>query len=82
MPSPIVLRIDFAPTGAAIAPMSNSRMMDSVTAIVSYPVDVWFGGSRTFVATLSFGPRTITKITLDPFRRFPDRDARDNVWPR
>jgi hypothetical protein len=82
MPSPVVLRVDFAPTGAAIAPMSNSRMMDSVTAIVSYPVDVWFGGSKTFVATLSFGPRVITKITLDPFRRFPDRDARDNVWPR
>lgn len=82
MPSPVVLRVEFAPTGPAIAPMSNSRMMDSMTAVVTYPVDVWFGGSRTFDATLNFGGRAIQKITLDPFRRFPDRDARDNVWPR
>jgi peptidase M1-like protein len=82
MPSPVVLRVEFAPTGPAITPMSNSVMMDPETAIVTYPVDVWFGGSRTFDATLNFGGRGITKITFDPFRRFPDRDARDNVWPR
>lgn len=82
MPSPVVLRVDFAATGAPITPMPNSVMMDSVTAIVTYPVSVWFGGSRTFDATLNFGPRSITKITFDPFRRFPDRDMRDNVWPR
>jgi hypothetical protein len=82
MPSPVVLRVEFAPTGPPIAAMANSRMMDSATAIVSYPVDVWFGGSRTFNATLDFGGRTIQRITLDPFRRFADRDLRDNVWPR
>ena len=43
--------------------------------------DVWFGGSRTYAATLDFG-RPITKITLDPNGRFPDRMAADNVWPR
>ena len=81
MPSPVVLKVQFAPTGPAIKPMSNSRMTDSVTAIVTYPVDVWFGGSRTFNANLDFGGRKIEKITLDPFGRFPDRDVTDNTWP-
>jgi hypothetical protein len=62
--------------------MANSVMLDATSAIVTYPVDVWFNGSRTFNASLNFGPRAITKITLDPFRRFPDKDSRDNVWPR
>ena len=62
--------------------MSNSRMLDAGTAIVTYPVDVWFAGSRTFVAGLEFGGRTVSRITLDPHGRFPDKDASDNVWPR
>ena len=82
MPSPVVLRIDFAKTGPPIHAMLNSRLVDSATAIVTYPVDVWFGGSKTFVATLDFGGRSVERITLDPFGRFPDRDASDNVWPR
>jgi hypothetical protein len=82
MPSPVVLRVEFAPTGAAIKPMPNSRMENATSAIVTYPVDVWFAGSRTFVANLDFGGRAITKITLDPFGRFPDKDVSDNVWPR
>jgi hypothetical protein len=81
MPSPIVLQVKFAPGSAPIRPQPNSRMMDAETAIVTYPVDVWFGGSKTFRATLDFG-RPIQSITLDPFRRFPDRNPRDNVWPR
>ena len=51
-------------------------------AIVTWPVNVWFNGSKTFLATLDFGGRTIRKITLDPFGRFPDRVTTDNVWPR
>jgi hypothetical protein len=82
MPSPVILQVRFAPTGAPITPMRNSRMTDSATAIVTYPVEVWFGGSRTFQATLDFGGRPIERITLDPGRRFPDRDTRDNSWPR
>jgi len=82
MPSPVVLRVAFAPKGPPIRKMSNSRMADSITAIVTYPVDVWFGGSRTFKAMLDFGARKVEKITLDPFGRFPDRDSTDNVWPR
>jgi hypothetical protein len=82
MPSPVVLKVEFAESGPAIKPMPNSRMIDARTAIVTWPVDVWFPGSRTFSAPLDFGGRKIEKITLDPFGRFPDRDAADNVWPR
>jgi hypothetical protein len=81
MPSPIVLRVDFVKDGPAVHTTSNSRMIDSVTAIVTYPVDVWFGGSKTFVASMDFG-RSIEKITLDPFGRFPDRNPGDNAWPK
>jgi hypothetical protein len=82
MPSPVVLKVEFAPSGAAIRPMANAKMVDSVTAIVTYPVDVWFAGSKTFRADLRFGGRKIEKITLDPVCRFPDRDPSDNVWPK
>ena len=82
MPSPVVLQVQFAPSGPAVRPMSNSRMINATTAVVTFPVDVWFSGSRTFQANLDFGGRAIERITLDPGGRFPDRDARDNVWPR
>jgi hypothetical protein len=81
MPSPVVLRVELAP-GAAVTPPSNAEMLDANTALVTYPVDVWFNGSRTFDARLSFGGRAIQRVTLDPNRRFPDNSARDNVWPR
>ena len=82
MPSPVVLEVRFAAAGKPIKPMANSWMVDSVTALVTWPVNVWFGGSRTFDAGLDFGGRAIEKITLDPAARFPDRDPSDNVWPR
>ncbi len=82
MPSPVVLKVEFAPRGPAITPMRNSVMTDSTTAEVTFPVDVWFGGSRTYDADLRFGRRPITSITLDPHRRFPDSNPRDNVWPQ
>ena len=80
MPSPVVLRVQFAPSGPPIESMSNAEMTDDATAIVTWPVDVWFGGSRTFDAELDFGPRAIQRITLDPAGRFPDRDPSDNEW--
>jgi len=82
MPSPVVLAVTFADKGPAIRQMPNSKMIDSVTALVTWPVDVWFPGSKTFKADLNFGGRKIEKITLDPFGRFPDHDTADNVWPR
>jgi hypothetical protein len=78
----VVLKVEFAPTGPAIRPMRNAVMTDSATAVVTYPVDVWFAGSRTFKADLMFGGRKVTKVTLDPDGRFPDRNVADNVWPR
>jgi hypothetical protein len=82
MPSPVVLRVTFAPTGPAIRRMRNAVVQDSVTALVTHPVDAWFSGSRTFTAELDFGGRMITQLWLDPYCRFPDRNLGDNVWPR
>ncbi len=82
MPSPVVLRVEFEPGDAAPTPMANAVIQDDGSAVVTWPVDVWFDGSRTFAARLQFGPRTIKKVTLDPGGRFPDRDKNDNVWTR
>ena len=81
MPSPVVLRVEFAPEGPAIEPVANAQMLGETTAIVTWPVDVWFDGGRSFDANLDFGTRRIERITLDPSCRFPDRDPSDNVWP-
>jgi hypothetical protein len=62
--------------------MPNMRMTDSATAIITYPVDVWFSGYRTFTAELDFGGALPGRVWLDPFGRFPDRNPADNVWPR
>ncbi|MBP9924778.1 MAG: M1 family metallopeptidase [Cyclobacteriaceae bacterium] len=82
MPSPVVLKIEFDSAGPAIKTLPNAKMIDATTALVTWPVSVWFNGSRTFKATMNFGERKIKKITLDPNGRFPDADAKDNVWPR
>jgi hypothetical protein len=82
MPSPVVLEVRFKPGKQAIRPMRNAIMKDSLTAIVTYPVDVWFSGAKTYDAVLDFGSRPIERIRLDPSCRFPDRDPSDNVWPR
>ena len=82
MPSPVVLKVQFVPTGPAIRPMPNAAMLDAVTALVTYPVDVWFSGNRSFTAVLDFGGRPIERISFDPYCRFPDRNPSDNVWPR
>lgn len=82
MPSPVILEVKFAAGGAPVKPMLNAKMTDDTTAIVTWPVDVWFTGSRTFKATLDFGERTIERMMFDPGCRLPDHDASDNVWPR
>jgi hypothetical protein len=81
MPSPVVLRVSLG-AGSGATSMKNARMIDDHTALVTYPVDVWFNGSRTFRAELDFGGRAVEKVLLDPGCRFPDRDPSDNVWPR
>lgn len=82
MPSPVVLRVEFEPGGAPLRMMPNATADGADAAVVTWPVNVWFDGSRTFTATLDFGGRSIRRITLDPNGRFPDRDPADNVWPR
>ena len=59
----------------------NVKMLNDRTALVTWPVDVWFSGNRTFKAVIA-GGRAIESITLDPGGRFPDVDASDNVWPK
>lgn len=81
MPSPVVLDVHFAADGPPIRPMKNAVVTGNV-ARVTWPVDVWFSGSRTFNAVLEFGGRKIDSIELDPDGRFPDRDPSDNSWPR
>ncbi|HSJ13136.1 MAG TPA: M1 family metallopeptidase, partial [Longimicrobiales bacterium] len=80
MPAPVVLRVELEDGNEPIRAMPNARMLDATSALVTFPVDVWFGGSRTYDAVLDFGPRRIRRIVLDPYARFPDRDADDNVW--
>jgi hypothetical protein len=82
MPSPVVLKVVFAATGAPIKAMANAKMTDDHTAVVTWPVDVWFNGSRSYNAVMDFGTRKIESITLDPGRRFPDKNPADNVWPK
>ncbi|RYU94461.1 M1 family metallopeptidase [Emticicia agri] len=82
MPSPVVLKVEFEAEGPAIKTLPNTKMLDANTAVVTWPVSVWFGGSRTFEAEMNFGKRKIKQITLDPNGRFPDNDTKDNVWPR
>lgn len=82
MPSPVVLAVTLAPTGPAIRVPSNGKLVDANTVELTWPVDVWFDGRRTFTATLDFGGRAVQQITLDPHGRFPDADVADNVWKR
>ncbi len=81
MPSPVVLRLQLAGSGALPA-IPNSVQVDAGTVDVTWPVAVWFNGSRTFQATVDLGARRLEKVTLDPHGRFPDSDVSDNTWPR
>ena len=81
MPSPVVLAVRFQADAGAMQSMPNAERIDDRTLMVTYPVEVWFGGSKTFDAVLPFAASTIESITLDPRGRFPDRDPSDNVWP-
>ncbi|MDB4778172.1 zinc-dependent metalloprotease [bacterium] len=91
MPSPVVLKVEFASesdhgnkTQQKNAQGSNSmehiELQDDGSAIVTWPVDVWFDGNREFQAVLVFEGQQVNKITLDPMGRFPDKNAADNTW--
>jgi hypothetical protein len=55
MPSPVVLKVEFADGSEKIKSMPNAKMIDDKTAIVKWNEDVWFNGDRDFQATLDFG---------------------------
>jgi hypothetical protein len=80
MPSPVVLGVELAEDGPPVRLMDNAVMIDDRRALVTWPVDVWFDGSRTFTANLDFGGRAVTRVILDPYGRFPDGDVTDNEW--
>jgi len=87
MPSPVVLKVEFAANSASESrSLSDAKLMENATrqddgsVIVTWPVDVWFDGSREFQAPLVFKGQQISRITLDPKGRFPDRNAADNIW--
>lgn len=79
MPSPVVLEVGFTEDPPTIA---NAEMLDARTALITYPVDVWFDGGRTFDVELGVALGAIQRITLDPHGRFPDKNPEDNVWTR
>jgi hypothetical protein len=81
MPSPVVLAVRLREDADLTRSMANAERIDDRTLVVTYPVEVWFGGSKTFEAELPFEGTTIESIILDPHGRFPDRDPSDNVWP-
>ena len=66
MPSPVVLAVRFREDAPSVRSMPNAERVDADTLVVTYPVDVWFGGSRTFEAELPFDIGEIESITLDP----------------
>jgi hypothetical protein len=79
MPSPVVLEVKLA--APATRTMANAVMRDATTAVITWPVDAWFGGARTFDAVVDLGA-PVQSVTLDPGARFPDREPADNTWPR
>jgi len=82
MPSPVVLKIEFEKAGAVPTKLDNAEFLDDGSAVITWPVDVWFNGETTLEAKFDFGAAKITRITLDPYKRFPDKDTKDNVWPQ
>lgn len=82
MPSPVVLDVDFSDPAEDLDRLvgGNVERVGPHTLRYTWPVDVWFSGSRTFRAELDVGGQAIQRITFDPGCRFPDADPSDNVW--
>jgi len=82
MPAPVVLGIKFRGGAPSVASIPNAERVGENEVLVTFPVDVWFSGSKSFRAELPFALDGIEMIILDPNGRFPDRDPSDNAWPR
>ena len=82
MPSPVVLDVVFADREQNVRQIANGKLLDDGVQRLTWPVDVWFGGARTFEIRLDCRVEQIERLTLDPRGRFPDADKSDNTWPR
>ena len=82
MPSPVVLDVVFADREQNVRQIANGKLLDEGVQRLTWPVDVWFGGARTFEIRLDCRVEQIERLTLDPRGRFPDADKSDNTWPR
>ena len=80
LPSPVVLRL--TPRAGANGRLPRGATRDgSGNVIITQPASVWFDGRRSLTVTVDAGVE-IESVLLDPYRRFPDRNPRDNVWKR
>ena len=81
MPSPVVLKVQFAAPGnrsrSKTRADGRTRRSDRrrLTAILTWPVDVWFNGNRTFEATLDFGGRADQHDHARPELPLPGSDT-------
>ena len=82
MPAPVVLRLHFADESSKIYGMTNAQTPNDGYYQTVWTADVWFDGRRRFEALIPVAGAGVSKITLDPERRFPDRKIDDNRWPR
>jgi hypothetical protein len=87
MPSPIVLDLKLSGTGNVSAAAlgghgATVQTIDDRTVRVTYPVDVWFSGSRTLRVELNLGGRSLEGVMLDPDGRLPDKNPKDNTWTK
>lgn len=82
MPAPVVLRVYLAAGGQKVPESDQIKVLADGSIIVRWPVDVWKNGNQSLDLKFDIGKNEIRKIVLDPYGRFPDRDKRDNNWPR
>ena len=55
---------------------------DGTKQTTTLPAELWFPGSRTLVARVPLGGKSVKSVTLDPDNRFQDLVRADNVWPK
>ncbi len=80
MPSPVILLITYEESDKPIPVIPNARPLNRNQVVVKWDVDVWFNGSREFVAKVPIGDRKVKQLKLDPSNRFPDSYPSDNTW--
>ena len=60
----------------------NFEMTNGKSTLLKIPAEIWFSGSRTYVARIPLMGNTLKSISLDPENRFQDLDRSNNVWPK